>query len=42
MKWLGCSYPELLALPDGYLDVVVRLAKRDATEARLRRRAGRR
>lgn len=39
MKWLGCSYPDLLALPDGYPEVVVELARKQAQEARARRHA---
>lgn len=39
MKWLGCSYPELLALPDGYPAVAVQIAREQAREARVRRRA---
>jgi hypothetical protein len=41
MRWLSCSYRDLLALPDGYIEVVIGVAKREAAEARMRSRGRR-
>jgi hypothetical protein len=39
MRWLRCSYDDLLALPEGYVAVAVDMARREAAEARARRRS---
>lgn len=38
MRWLSCSYADLLAVPAGYLEVAVEMAKKQAAEARARSR----
>lgn len=38
MRWLHCSYPELMALPDGYIEVAVEQSKKEARDARDRQR----
>ena len=41
MKHLNCSHAELLALPEGYIDVAIARAKKDAEAARIKQAAQR-
>lgn len=38
MRWLTCSYPDLLSVPAGYLEVAVEMLHKQAQEARTRSR----
>lgn len=38
MRWLSCSHGDLLALPDGFIEVAIGMAKKQAADAKMRSR----
>ncbi len=41
MRWLKCSYADMLSFPADYVDVASELSRKEAAEAKARNRHGR-